>query len=190
MEIIKSKEPSIHLLRNDEDEKQNLFNFAVACITNYLELCFPGQIHFAPAIASDLINTRDDWRAADFINCFRFLRQRQDIEAIRVYGNTLTIPKMMELVSVYECERADAYEINQASKKGEINEKLKSLDNVSVEVLKKFSSKGEKPEGDKVMGRQFDEIQATRERTGKDVTYPSVAPDEKYFEGKQKKGSS
>jgi len=107
-EIVQSKEPSLSIVRRDNFAQLLAFTLKVA--ENYLTVCYPNQKSIAPVIAADLIETRPTWNTMDLINLFKFLRQRQDLESIRVYGNQITIPKFMERVSVYEDFRAQALE--------------------------------------------------------------------------------
>lgn len=178
--IVASKEDSVMKLRTDNYEL--LVNFAVMCAKSFLEICYPNQVHIAPVIASDLIETRPTWRAADFINLFKFLRQRQDLEELRVMGNQITVPKLMEMVAVYEDHRAMALEQHHAGKKGEITTKHEKLNELAEKVAQKFKDKNEVVLNDGGMGKEYDKIQAERERTGKDVLYKQVAPDEKFFD--------
>lgn len=177
--IIESNEASMRVIKQELPDQ--VFNYATLCATNYLEMCFPGQISLAPVIASDLIATRDDWRAADILNFFKFIRQRQDLEGIRVFGNTITIPKLMEMVSVYEYHRADAIERHQYKQKGEIAERDKKLNALAEKVAQKFKDKDVVLQ-DFGMGKQLEKTISERERTGKDVSYRKEAPDEKFFD--------
>lgn len=57
--------------------------------------------------AKDILNTRPDWKIADVDMLFTFIRTRQDLPECRIFGNKITGIKLMELVAVYEAERAD-----------------------------------------------------------------------------------
>lgn len=177
--IIESGERSVIGIKKDSYDQ--LYDFAVSCAGQYLKLCYPNQIGIAPVIASDLIESRPDWKASSFIHCFKFLRQRQDIEGLRVMGNQITVPKLMEMISVYEDHRAAALEQFHAKKKGNLSEENKSLP--AQKLLEKFTVKADENLviRDAGMGNDFDRTQAERERTGKDVSYPNQVPDENYF---------
>lgn len=102
--IVRSKEASVMKLRQENYDQ--LFNYATLCAGNFLEICYPNQLPLAPVMANDLIEKNPYWKAADFINLFKFIRQRQDIKQLQVLGNQITIPKFMEMVSIYEDWRA------------------------------------------------------------------------------------
>lgn len=114
--IVRSSEPSLYKLSLDNHTA--LLAFATMCVRQYLEHCFPAQTGIATMFASDLITTRPTWKAADFINIFRFFRQRQDLDGLKVFGNTITHSKLMEMVTIYELERAKEKERYEDEKKG------------------------------------------------------------------------
>ena len=62
--------------------------------------------------AQDIIETRPDWKIDDVIYFFKFVRQRQDIEDCRIFGNTITGIKLMQIASVYETHKAMQREEN------------------------------------------------------------------------------
>ncbi len=163
-DIIRSSEPSVIKLR--ADNYGSLFDYAVTCATNYLSVCYPNQLGLAPVIASDLIDTRWSWKAADFINLFKFLRQRQDIEELRVFGNQLTMPKFMELVSVYENYRAMEFEKAKQEQLGQLIEQNKTLNPLAEKLALKMREQGHAPTGDVKLGREMDAQRARSEREG------------------------
>jgi hypothetical protein len=168
------RQPSVRILRATDGE--GLLNFAIRVVSNYLMICYPNQVGLAPVIASDLIDTRDDWRPEDFICCFKFMRQRQDIEALRVVGNNITLPKVMELVSIYEGERAAARE--------NMNKNSYTTDKTAAPVMgvaHKFS--GKMPEGSAVLGKEYEQRLAAYEEHGRPQRSTAV-PDERWFMGK------
>lgn len=173
--ILQSGEPSLMMLKKEEPEK--LFDFCALCATNYLSTCFPNQIGLAPVIASDLIETRPTWKALDLVNLFKFVRQRQDIAEISelsTQGNQMTVPKFMAMVAVYEAHRSEAMEQFHAKHKGDLAEENKSLEKLAPKILEKFTSKEKVVTQDFGMGKEFDRVQAERERTGEDVSYKKI----------------
>ncbi len=157
-DIIRSSEPS--LLKLSKENYDALYDFAVASASNYLKICFPNQIHLAPVMASDLIETRISWKAADLVNLFKFLRQRQDIKGLRVTGNVLLMPKFMELVSVYEEHRAQELEKFQMEEKGKRAEANRTLNPLAEDLAKKLRDKGFAPTGDEKLGKEMDATRA------------------------------
>lgn len=184
MDILQSKEASVMKLRKENYD--DLYDFAVDCAGNFLKLCYPNQIGLAPVIASDLIETRPTWKALDFINLFKFFRQRQDLEGLRVFGNQITIPKLMEMVSVYEQHRAQAIEDLHNQEKGDRAKEDNTLENINPKVLKMLEKNFAKVRiKDGGMGKEFEKVQEERERTGKDVLYPAVSHKKFYEENKK-----
>lgn len=161
--IVESTEPSVMSLRKQDYD--TLFNYATSCALNFLSMCYPNQLPLAPVMASDLIETRPIWKAADFINLFKFLRQRQDLKELNVMGNTLTIPKFMEMVAVYEEHRSAALE--------QLHQKKKQLDHEP-----RIS------DGDgSIKSVMFKEMEQVR-TSGKEVKRYTGKSDETFFEKK------
>lgn len=169
-DIIRSSEPSIIKLRAEKYD--SLYDYAVRCATNYLQVCYPNQIGLAPVIAADLIETRWSWKAADLVNLFKFLRQRQDIEALRVFGNQMTMPKFMELVSVYEAHRADEFEKFRNEQGGKHATENKILNPLAEKLALKMRAEGRVPTGDEKLGKLMDaqRQKSEREGYGKNIT--------------------
>lgn len=167
--IIESETPSVLFLK--QQDYDSLYDFVTACATNFLKLCYPNQVQIAPVIASDLIETRPTWRAADFPNLFKFFRQRQDIEGLRVMGNQITIPKIMEMVVIYEEHRAAEVERQRAKQKGEITTKNDKLNELSQRVAGKFKDR-DVVVNDLGMGKDYERAASEREQSGKNVLYP------------------
>lgn len=118
--------------------------------------------------ANDLIETRPTWKAMDFPNMFKFFRQRQDIEGLKVFGNTITGQKLMEMVAVYEDQRAAEMEKYQREKSQSEKHTDRLYNDNSIKSL---------------MGRTADEVAAKQEelrQKGK-LKERTVAPDENYF---------
>ena len=183
--ILQSGEASLMKLKKDNYDA--LYDFAVECAGQYLKICYPNQLGLAPVIASDLIETRPSWKAADMINLFKFARQRQDIKEISelsTQGNQMTVPKFMSIVAVYEENRAQAMEHLHNSQKGERVKEQKTLNDYTETIAKRLEKKYPYEPKDEVMGKEFDKLQAQKEKDGHTV-YPSVNH-ERFFEGNKK----
>lgn len=166
-QIIQSQAESVLTL--SKNNYVELFKFTQVMVKNYLAYCFPNQVNISAQFAADLIESRPSWKAADFINVFKFFRQRQDLEGLRVMGNSITPQRLMEMVAVYEDHRAQEMELYQAKKKGEHQQVTERGQGNSMKAL---------------MGKEMDSIASKNEQLrekGYSQTYPGVA-DEKYFE--------
>lgn len=101
-EVIERKEPNFQAICKAE----NTLLESVICekTTSFLSVYSSDENNARMAIqfAQDLIETRPDWKIADVDYFFKFIRQRQDIESCRIFGNKITGLKLMELVCVYE----------------------------------------------------------------------------------------
>lgn len=172
MSILESKEPSVMLLAKENYEQ--LFNHVVTVATNYFQICHPSLLHLAPVIASDLIRNNPSWRAADFINMFRFFRTSPTDTNLN-----MTYERLINRVTEYELSRTEALEVHHAKNKGKFAEDSKSLDNISPKILEKFASKDyEKPIGD--MTLDYSKFQADKEKKGR-TPLREIAPSENYF---------
>lgn len=175
-----------------QENFEGLFKLAEACVARFLNYVGANE-SLAPTIASDLIELRQDWRAADYVNCFKFIRQRKDIPELKIYGQ-LTPDKLMEMVCIYEEHRAMELEQYHAARKGEISQELKKLDAEGIKQMKTVQDKlmnriASNSDKDLVikdlgMGKEFDNKVLEREKTGKNVNYPNVTPDENWFKKK------
>lgn len=146
-----------------------IFKLSLAVITDYFNVAHPNMLPTANRIAADLIETRPSWKAADFINLCKFLRQRQDIQELKVYGQ-ITFEKFVSNIAVYEDYRAQEMEAYHAKKKGEHNNSV--------------SERGQGNSMKALMGKEMDSISAKNEALrdkGYRQDYPGVA-DEKYFD--------
>lgn len=180
-DIVRSTEPSVLKLR--QDDYPQLFSFVTACATNYLGYCFPQQTAIAPNFANDLIETRPTWKLADFVAMFKFFRQRQDLPELKVFGNTITGVRLMEMVTVYEEHRAREFEQLQAEKRGEYVAANRVANPLVQRLALKMKGEGFAPTGDKVLGAQSERVNAEQERRrmNGEINERSVAPDETYF---------
>ena len=65
------------------------------------------NVIIADQFATDIMETRQDWRPDDVVYFFKFFRQRKDIPENCVIGNRITNDRLMQSVYAYEAERAD-----------------------------------------------------------------------------------
>lgn len=168
-----------------KENYKELFAFSLLVVTEYVNKFQPQLSSFKNEIAADLIETRDDWKPEDIINFFKFVRTHKT-EETKMYG-AMNYDRLMELLPIYEQEKSNAREVYHARHKGQLSEENKSLDKISPKLLERFTSRSDAEliTKDAGMGKEFDRVQAERERTGKNVIYPQVVPDEKYFNSKK-----
>lgn len=142
-DVLRSSEPSVISLV--KTNYPNLMKFAALSVKNYLIYCFPAQANIATQFASDLIEQRPDWKAADFILCFKFIRTRQDLPELKVFGNTITPQKLNEMIAVYEEHRSIEREKIHAERKGKSLQEGKHLNELGEDVAKRLMEKKDKP---------------------------------------------
>lgn len=175
--IVASKEPSVLAMK--KANYKELFAFVLIVVTDYCDKFQPQLSGLKNELAADLIETRDTWKLDDFINCFKWFRQNPTDSNLN-----MNYERMMNRVNEYEEHRARALEEYHASQKGLISEANKVLDKISPKLLEKFKGKDEVITKDGGMGAEFDRVVEKRARTGKNVFYRNVTPDENYFKSK------
>ncbi len=167
-EIIRSSEPSVLKLR--QENFNELLLYVTACVKNYLDYCFPNQSGIATQFANDLIDTRPTWKAADFISLFKFFRQNAHLEGLKVFGNTITGSRLMEMVAVYEEHRAGELQKMHEEKRGNLqeqNRRERTFNDTDTKAL---------------FGRMAEDAAARQEeKRVKYGTKETPAPDETYF---------
>lgn len=97
--------------------------------------------HISRQFAQDIIETRPDWKIVDIDYFLKFVRQRQDIEQCRIFGNKITGMKLMELVVVYEEHKSEAREKKLVKEDEQVIEADSAVIN---EALKKIYAMTEK----------------------------------------------
>lgn len=117
--------------------------------------------------ASDIIDREPTWTLQDVVLFFKFVRQRQDIEALQVQKNKLSSMQMMKWVPIYEEHKAEEREKLLEEKKSQI------YDEHFTRESEDRSIKG-------LMGKQLEKLQAEREKNPvKQIKRPPA--DEVYF---------
>lgn len=172
-DIVRSPEPCIGFLTAPNSlasqSYENLFKFVTACVVKYLQYSSPATVGIASDVAADLIEKNPSWKTADFLMCFKFFRMRQDIQELKIFGNTVTGQKLMEMVAVYEEHRAAEHEKMMNEKKGEhMRPTVRTHSESDVK---------------KLMGNLADEAAARMEelRMKGKLKERKEAPDENYF---------
>ena len=81
----------------------------------FLQVNFPdvNAVEVATQFALDVLESRTDWTLYDVIYFFKFIRQRQDIEELKIFGNAFKITPIIlsRLVSVYEEHKSYAMDL-------------------------------------------------------------------------------
>lgn len=188
-DVVRSAEPSIGFIAAKasiaSQHYENLFTFVTACVAKYLNYASPATMGIAPDVAADLIEKSPTWKTTDFLMCFKFFRQRQDLEGLKIFGNTVTGQKLMEMVAVYEEHRAIEFEKFRTEQAGNYRDKNREANPMVQDIAKKLRDKGMSATGDRVLGNQYDEYLADKERKGLGGVanqYPHGTPDENYFQ--------
>ncbi|MCB0539696.1 MAG: hypothetical protein KDE33_19425 [Bacteroidetes bacterium] len=97
-----------------KDEK-SLLTMITKLTSRFIKSNFVGENADSMALqfALDVVESKPDWRVLDILNLFKFIRQRQDIEELRIFGNKISPMKLMSLVAVYENHKSEARELYQ-----------------------------------------------------------------------------
>ena len=178
-DIVISSEPSVMKLRKEKYE--HLLSFAVMCVKNYLEYCYPNNVNISAQFASDLIDDRPTWKLADFVMCFKWLRQNPQ----PVFGNTITPQRLLEIISAYEDAKAQEREKAYYENRGKHLEENKTLNPLAEQLALKMKAEGKVPTGDEKLGKLMDLQREKSERNGygRLATKPQVHND--FFEPKK-----
>lgn len=158
--IVRSAEPSVMKLRNENYGQ--VLSFAVMCVKNYLEYCFPNNVNIAAQFAADLIDSRPTWKMADFVMCFKWLRQNPQ----PVFGNQITPQRLLEIIVAYEEQRANAMEQAHYERKGQQATENKVLNPLAEKLALKMRANGHVPTGDIKLGKEMDAQRTKSEREG------------------------
>lgn len=96
---------------NTNDERGLLLSI-VKLTSRFLAINFPeiNQDDISTQFAVDIVEVRPDWNILDIIYFFKFIRQRQDLPEMKIFGNKITPIKLMELTAVYEENKSIARE--------------------------------------------------------------------------------
>lgn len=103
-------ESPLPVISSKRFNRNDLHEFIALQTINFLELIQPGDKTNAPTaavFADDIIHTRYDWRIEDVIYFFQFIRRRQDLSDLNIFGNRLTIIRLNQMVNSYEMARCD-----------------------------------------------------------------------------------
>lgn len=116
--------------------------------------------------SSDIIEGEPTWKLADVIMFFKFIRQRQDIPELKIYGK-LTALRLMELKAVYEDHRAIEREDQYNKKKSEWKDPRQRSGLSGPGITEQMS-------------REYERV------TARGKVYPKGKSDETFFENDKK----
>lgn len=118
--------------------------------------------------AEDVTETRLDWKPTDITMFFKTIRQRQDIEDFKVFGNKITGIKLSEMIIAYEDIRAEQFETwnklrwdKDSNKTAISNEGLKQLSEIKARLQTNQTKTYKVSEQDKLIQQwiiDFDKI--------------------------------
>lgn len=180
--ILKSDEPNFIDLKRLYP-KLEIIKQITAIAAIFLRSQFPNQSNnpdIAIDFAADILDHEPTWQITDVINFFKFIRRRQDIPELKMFGS-VNSAGLMRFVPVYEGEKADERDKVMAEKKSEGIDKSENLmealvksGKIPADLLKK------NPLDNSVsikMGKDFEKVQ---NRDDGKMPYSSPA-DENYF---------
>lgn len=128
--VLKTDSKSFLSQKNEEPELLGIISQLAA---RFVSVNFPDtnadDVSFQFAV--DVIETRPDWNILDVVYFFKFIRQRQDIEDTKVWGNKITPVKLSSLMAVYEEHKSQARE--QLHRKEE--ERFKVLERADQKLI-------------------------------------------------------
>lgn len=163
--IIKSDEPLFRdVVKSGEEIRLAKTVSGIAAI--FIANNFPDQDRrgdLAFLFARQIIKREPTWEIGDAVNFFNFIQMRQDLPELKIYGNTITPLRLLEMVGVYNEHKAEERERIVAEEKGKfISASTRENSETSIKAL---------------MGKELERIQI-RDDDKKSV---GVTPDEKYF---------
>lgn len=167
--IIKSQEPNFKAIMKRGDERK-LVKAIMGIASIFMVDNFPEQSNkndIAVQFAQQIIKREPTWEIGDAINFFNFIQMRQDLDALKIFGNRITPIRLMEMVATYDEYKAEEHEriMNE--------DKAKHTAGTTVRVASDQSVKA-------IMGKDFERIQIRD-----DGIKPYIAPaDEKFFNPK------
>lgn len=107
--VLKTPEMAFLAQKNNEPELMSTISQIAA---KFVSVNFPDSntddVSFQFAV--DVVEIRPDWNILDVVMFFKFIRQRQDIDEVKVWGNKITPMKLMSLMAVYEQHKSEARE--------------------------------------------------------------------------------
>lgn len=133
-------------------------------VTEYCNKFQPQLSALKNEIAADLIETRDTWKAEDFVNFFKYIRLNRN-EEMKQFGQ-MTFDKFMDLLPIYENARAEALEQFHAKKKVQDANLAERGQGESMKAL---------------MGKSLEQISARNEQKGRERQKYQGNSDESFF---------
>jgi len=89
-----------------KEQEKNILTLIHMLSDRFFKVNFPdaNTSEFASQFAVDILETRPDWTLYDVIYFFKFIRQRQDLDELKVFGNAFKITPIVlsKFLSVYE----------------------------------------------------------------------------------------
>lgn len=157
-----SKEKNIYSLAQKVETEIEILKYIFLLTQRFLQANFPDSSIDATAtqFSQDIVELRRDWVLDDIISFFKFIRQRQDIEALKTYGSKITNIKLLEFSTIYEDARCEVKE-NIINKRKE--ERL-NQNNAEQEVMKVFSAKFGKEIAEKMRVKKNEDNEEKRMR--------------------------
>ena len=163
--VLKSDEPNFIDLKREGGLKA--IAIPVTGITrSFLKSTFPDQVDLSADITMAIVERNPTWSMLDTINFYKTIINRQDLDEFRVFGNKITVLKIMEMCSAYEGLKAEAHE-RLLAEKGDYDKEYKRRESTDT------SLKG-------LMGKQLEQVYIEAEKNPLKVVKRPPA-DERYF---------
>lgn len=98
-----------------KEQELDVLKYTQQITIRFLQVNFPdiNAVEVATQFALDVLESRSDWTLYDVIYFFKFIRQRQDLEELKIFGNAFKITPIIlsRLVTVYEEHKSYAMDL-------------------------------------------------------------------------------
>lgn len=150
--VLKSDEPNFMDLKREGI--RSVVYPVTGITTSFLRSAFPDQVDAAADVAVAIVERNPTWTLLDTINFYKTILNRQDREEFRVFGNKITVLKLMEMCTAYEDLKAEAHERIIADEKGKFaDDEYKRRESTDVSVRSQ-------------MGKMYEQVQIKAEKNG------------------------
>jgi len=155
-EVLKSIEPVFNeISKNFKQESNTLYCIDILC-QRFIKANYPDTNHIevSQQFSNDILEIKTDWKLADIIIFFKYVRQNQHIKELKVMGNKINGLKLMEFANIYDDFRAnERTKIFRENKTEKSNEIPKTVMEQLMEIVTKIKNKPKKDTSGQILAR-------------------------------------
>ena len=119
-----------------KEQEKNILTHIHMLSDRFFKVNFPdaNTSEVASQFAVDILETRPDWTLYDVIYFFKFIRQRQDLDELKVFGNAFKITPIVlsKFLSVYEEHKSYAIDRLRNQIDFKPNNQLQLSENIDI----------------------------------------------------------